>query len=119
MSHLDREYAESTERLKMVLARLIASAQAADADAFGTDIFRRLLSYARAVNLDLDADLFRGASAEQALRRLSLLGAELNLHQWTELWPAVTETALIAEATSAAEMLRGVVRARSSAAAAP
>lgn len=34
--------------------------------------------------------------------------AELSLHQRTELWQAVTETALVAEANSAPETLRSV-----------
>lgn len=116
MSGLEHEYAEASAHLQAAIARLIGSAEAADADVFGADVFRHLLSYARAVSLDLDGDLFRGPGADQALRRLSLLGAELSLHQWTEVWPAVTETALIQEAQLAAEALRTVVRARSAAA---
>jgi hypothetical protein len=116
MSALEREYAEATQRLKVLIGRLIEAAEAADADSWGTDIFRRLLSYARAVSLDLDANLFRGPDADQALRRLGLLGAELSLHQWTEFWPAATETALLFDTQSAAEALRNAVRARSAAA---
>jgi hypothetical protein len=112
MSAPAREYTETTQRLKVLIGRLIGAAEAADADSWGTDIFRRLLSYARAVSLDLDADLFRGPDAEEALGRLSLLGAELGLHQWTEFWPAATETALVLDTQSAAETLRKVVRAR-------
>jgi hypothetical protein len=113
MTQLEREYDIARLALKARIGRLITTAEAADSDSWGTDIFRRLLSYARAVDLELDADLFRGASTEQALARLPLLGAELSLHQWVDVWPEVSEyNAVVADTLAAALALRDVVRAR-------
>ena len=113
MSQLER-YDEARLALKTQVGRLTVAAEAAQIDSWGADIFRRLLSYARAVDLDLDADLFRGAAAEEALGRLQRFGAELSLHQWVDVWPEASEyNAVVADTLAAALALRDVVRARS------
>ena len=113
----ERRYAEARAVLRAELARLIVTAEAADTDSWGADMFRRLLACARAVDLDLEADLFVGPAADQALGRLQLLGTELNLHRWTNAWPAASGYPEVLAATEAAAgALREAVRSRAAAA---
>jgi hypothetical protein len=119
MSNREPSCGEAAKRLQAAVARLLVAAEAADRDTWGADIFRVLLSYARAVALDLDADLYRGPTSGQALERLHRLGAELSLHDWAALWPAGEDySAAVAEAQTAAGEFSRVVRARNAAAAA-
>jgi hypothetical protein len=46
MSQLEREYTDAKQALKAKMGHLIAAAEAADADCWGTDLFRRLRLYA-------------------------------------------------------------------------
>ena len=113
MGALEMQYDHAQRALKTQLGRLLRAAAGADTDAWGADLFRRLLTYARAVELDLDADLFRGPSPEQALGRLHLLGTELRLQQWADVWPAASEyMKLVAATEAAAGAFREAVRAR-------
>ena len=114
MSECEREYVDSRQALSTRLIGLIAAAEAAEAESWGADVFRRLLSYARAASLDLDADLFQGAAAEEALGRLQRLGAELSLHQWLDVWPEASEyNAIVADTLASLVAFRDLVRARS------
>jgi hypothetical protein len=106
-------YSHAVLTLRVTVSRLLLAAGAEEADSWGADVFRRLMSYARAVALDLEADLYRGAAGGQALDRLERLGTELNLHDWADLWPA--GTTVVQEAQAAVLAFREVVRARAEA----
>ena len=115
MSQHERRYENVRQALKDRIGRLIVVAEAADADSWGADVFRQLLSYAKAVELDLDAGLLGAPADEEARRRLDLLGAELSLHQWVDVTPGMPDyTAMVADTLGALLALRDVVRARNS-----
>jgi hypothetical protein len=114
MSHPKGEYDAARQVLRGKIVGLIAAAEAAEADSWGADVFRRLLSYARVTRLDLEADLFDGGATKEALGRLQSLGAELSLHQWVEVWPeASTYNAIVADTLASLVAFRDMVRARS------
>ena len=87
--------------------------EAADADSWGADIFRRLLAYLGTVRVDLESLLATGDLAPGTLDHLSQLGAELELQRWAELWPSHHEyTEALAVTLRAVEECHGLLRAR-------
>jgi hypothetical protein len=110
-------YSQAALTLRVTISRLLLAAAAEEADSWGADVFRRLMSYARAVALDLEADLYSGSTDRRALDRLEQLGTELSLHDWANLWPS--GTTVVDEAQAGVLAFREVARARAAADAAP
>ena|SRR5215207_1679589 len=106
----ETQYRHAVLALRVAVSRLLIAADAEEADTWGADVYRRLMSYGRAVALDLDADLYQGSTGSQARERLERLGAELALHDWAGVWP--TGTAVVHETHAAVLAFREVVRAR-------
>jgi hypothetical protein len=107
------------QKLAKCLDVLLAQVDEADADNWGADIFRRLRSAIRAVQLDLEADLYSGNGFTQATQRLGALGAELSLQEWIGVWPDTpAHTAAVIDAREAVEAFREHLRTRSTNAAA-
>ena len=108
-----QDFGTAAEQLRTRLHQFVHTAEAADADSWGTDIFRRLLGYARAVLADLDGIVASGQVPAAALEHLGQLGAELDLHRWADVWPGHAEyTEAMARTLRAIEAFRPLARAR-------
>jgi hypothetical protein len=117
MHPTEREYQHAAREFQARLRPLAALATAADADDWGSGVFRRLLALTRAVQVDLEAELYAGPGAAGALERLHQFGAELGLQQWAEFWPSTSESGtILAAAERAAAAFEAAVRARDAAA---
>jgi hypothetical protein len=109
----DEDFKMAAAQLRTRLQQFIGVAEAADADSWGADIFRRLLGYARAVLEDLVEVVGNGQVHAATLEHVSQLGAELDLQRWADVWPSHTEyTDAIADTVCAVEAFQALARAR-------
>ena len=107
------EFRTAAEQLRTRLHEFVQVAEAVNADSWGTDIFRRLLGYARAVLADLEGIAVSSQVHAAALEHLSQLGAELELQRWADVWPGHTEyTEAVEHTLRAVEAFRSLARTR-------
>jgi hypothetical protein len=101
------------EQLRAALERLLPLIDEIEADDWGLDATRDLRAYARATLTDISSGSLRTADPE-AVRRLSRLGAELQVQSWAELWRSVPEwEEPMARAEEAARVLHQTMQRRS------
>jgi hypothetical protein len=101
------------EQLRVALEGLLPLIDEIEADDWGLDATRDLRAYAQATLADIENGSLRTADAE-AVRRLSRLGAELQVQSWAELWRSVPEwKEPMTRAQEAAQLLHQKVQSRS------
>lgn len=101
------------DQLRAALDRLLPLIDEIEADDWGLDATRDLRAYARATLADISNGSLRTADPE-AVRRLSRLGAELQVQSWAERWRSVPEwKASMARAEESARLLHQAIQSRS------
>ena len=75
---------DAQEQLRAALERLLPLIDEIEADDWGLDATRDLRAYTHATLADIENGSLRASDAD-AVRRLSRLGAELQVQSWAEL----------------------------------